>query len=264
MKKALAIVISAMTFIAAAPSYASVQVAGTRVIFDGAKKEQTVRISNTGKSPLLAQIWLDTGKTTEGGLPLAGEDETPFVITPPVARINGEKSQVIRIFQTAETAALPKDRESVFWLNVLEVPTKAKPKAKEKSQAEAEDAGSSNNQLSIALRTRLKMFYRPSGFKADVIAASDELKWKLRKEGNEYVVVCDNPSPVHISFGQMHLKSGDQSAELAGGMVAPMSTEQFRFSADHLPAGGPLTLKFDYITYLGAFVPKQVDLRQGD
>ncbi len=52
------------------------------------------------------------------------------------------------------SSVLPKDRESVFWFNVLEVPPKP-------------DAATVANQslLQLAFRTRIKLFYRPEALK---------------------------------------------------------------------------------------------------
>ncbi|WP_409333365.1 fimbria/pilus periplasmic chaperone, partial [Escherichia coli] len=42
----------------------------------------------------------------------------PFTATPPVSRIDAKRGQTIKLMYTA-SSALPKDRESVFWFNVL-------------------------------------------------------------------------------------------------------------------------------------------------
>jgi len=239
----------------AGTSHAAIQVAGTRIVFDGSKKEQTVRLNNTGEAPVLTQLWLDSGKDDADGGVRAGAEATPFILNPPVARINGGKSQVVRIFKTAETATLPADRESVFYFNALEVPAKVR----SAGQAEA-DAEASGNHLNIALRTRLKLFYRPPGLKADVIGAGEALKWKVQRDGNDYVVTCANGSPVNVSFAKLVLKHGDSETAVSGAMASPLGDTQFRFEG--AAAGqGPLTLDYDYITDLGAFVPGTATLK---
>lgn len=246
VKKLCMAVLSALTLVAGT-SHAAIQVAGTRIVFEGDQKEQTVRLTNTADAPVLAQIWLDaTEKETDGKVE-AGAQATPFILNPPVVRINGGKAQVIRLFKTAEVAALPADRESVFWFNALEVPAKVR----------HEDG---ENRLNIALRTRLKLFYRPAGLKADVIAAAEALQWRVRREGADYVVTCVNASPVHVSFSRLVLKRGDKETELGGGMVRPLADEPFRFAGAAAAGGGKLTLDFQYITDLGAFVPVTLTL----
>ena len=48
--------------------------------------------------------------------------DAPFLITPPLFRMDAQKEQSLRIVYTHDQ--LPADRESLFWLNVLEVPPK--------------------------------------------------------------------------------------------------------------------------------------------
>ena len=79
---------------------------------------------------------------------------------------------------------LPKDRESVFWFNLREIPPKStKP-----------------NILTLAMQTRLKVFYRPLALKvdpmADTIPGLDTLT--LSRDGDKYVV--HNPTPYYVSF----------------------------------------------------------------
>ncbi len=54
------------------------------------------------------QTWIDNGQIDAA----PDQIQTPFVITPPISRIEANKGQTIRITHTGE--ALPKDRESVF------------------------------------------------------------------------------------------------------------------------------------------------------
>ncbi len=236
--------------IAAGPLHAAIQIAGTRIVLNGDQREQTVRLTNTADTPVLTQIWLD--QAADGGPDLAaGAQRTPFILTPPVARLNGGKSQVVRIFKSAEISSLPHDRESVFYFNALEIPAKVAGKQGE-------------NHLNIALRTRLKLFYRPAGLKSDVIEAAERLKWSVRRDGADYVVTCVNGSPLHVSFARLVLKQGEHQTSLAGGMARPFGDEVFRFVNGASGNGADLTLGLDYITDLGAFVPLSIALSAGE
>jgi chaperone protein EcpD len=42
-------------------AHASVVIAGTRVVYNATDSEVTLKLSNVGKSPALAQVWLDKG-----------------------------------------------------------------------------------------------------------------------------------------------------------------------------------------------------------
>ncbi|MCV5920354.1 fimbria/pilus periplasmic chaperone, partial [Escherichia coli] len=74
--------------------------------------------------------------------------KTPFIITPPLFKLDPEKNNILRIVNI--THGLPQDRESVYWVNVKAIPSKS-------------DDSENKNVLQIAVRTRIKLFYRPAG-----------------------------------------------------------------------------------------------------
>ncbi|QNP47704.1 fimbrial biogenesis chaperone [Diaphorobacter aerolatus] len=121
---------------------AALLVGGTRVIFDQQHAQATVQISNSGQRPLLAQMWIDRGN--EGAR--LDEIDVPFAITPTVVRLEPGKGQTVRVLQIAN--GMPADRESLFWFNALEVPPRA-------------EQAHGGQIMEFALRTRMKLFYRP-------------------------------------------------------------------------------------------------------
>ncbi|TDS83326.1 pili/flagellar assembly PapD-like chaperone, partial [Rahnella sp. BIGb0236] len=118
MKKLHFYLIALLTMVSATPALAAVNLDRTRIIYHAGDKSVSVMLENQSKTlPYLAQVWLENAQ---------GEKITsPLVALPPMQRIDaGEKSQ-IRILQLPETAGLPKDRESLFYFNVREVPPKS-------------------------------------------------------------------------------------------------------------------------------------------
>lgn len=91
-------------------AFASISLSSTRIIFDGAHKEANVTVRNGGQT-ILAQSWLDAGDTA-GSAP-------PFAVTPPLARLEPNQQQLLRILY--EGRGMPADKESVVWLNVQEI-----------------------------------------------------------------------------------------------------------------------------------------------
>ncbi|WGL86180.1 fimbria/pilus periplasmic chaperone [Enterobacter hormaechei] len=92
---------------------AAVSLSGTRVIYPQGKKEIALEIKNHGTQPVLTQNWIDDGNIHASPDVL----NIPFIITPPIARINPEQGQTLRI--SVMENMLPRDKESVFWVNVL-------------------------------------------------------------------------------------------------------------------------------------------------
>ena len=128
---------------------AAVALDRTRVIFDGAAKSVSLRITNENKTlPYLAQGWVED--------PQGKKITDPLVLLPPVQRIEpGEQSQ-IKVQSTAAIQRLPQDRESLFYFNLREIPPRStKP-----------------NVLQIALQTRIKLFYRPEAISLDKTQAA--------------------------------------------------------------------------------------------
>ena len=87
---------------------ASVTVGGTRVVYPLENREVTVKLSNDRAEPSLVQVWMDKGNADAK----PGEASAPFVLTPPIFRMDAKKSQTIRMMYTGD--ALPQDKESVF------------------------------------------------------------------------------------------------------------------------------------------------------
>ncbi|NWE37301.1 fimbrial biogenesis chaperone, partial [Pseudomonas gingeri] len=105
------------------------------------------------------QSWIDDGDTDAK----PQDAKAPFLLTPPIFRLDEKKGQTIRIIFTG--ANLPSDRESIFWFNALEIPALPEDKSK--------------NYLQIALRNRLKLFYRPSNLLISLEQAVKKVIWSL-------------------------------------------------------------------------------------
>ena len=117
-----------------ATATAGVIIGGTRIIFDGAKKEASISVNNPDATPYLIQSWIDE---QEGG-----SGKTPFIITPPLYRLDSGQKNIERI---VATGSLPQTQESLFWVNIKAIPSASK----------------QMNSLQIAVKTRIKLIYRP-------------------------------------------------------------------------------------------------------
>ena len=176
---------------------ASIVITGTRVVYPAAERDITVNIRNTGKTPSLIKAWVDNGKGTPGA---DKQGRSPFIVTPPVSRVDPDKGLLLRIANIDRS--LPQDRESVFWLNVLEVPSSSPDKA---------DAAASNNsagKLQVAFRSQLKLFYRPAKLKGVAADAAQQLKWRIVSEGGKSTLRAVNDLPYSVSLARLQLRSG--------------------------------------------------------
>jgi len=181
------------------PAVAAVNLDRTRIIYNASDKSVSVMLENQSKElPYLAQVWLENAQ---------GEKITsPLVALPPMQRIDaGQKSQ-IRILQLPETAGLPKDRESLFYFNVREVPPKS----------------DMANVMQVAIQSRVKLFFRPA-----------ELRKLLKADWQEQLLVSrlsnglklTNPTPFYITVGYLGKDNKGNASGFDSVMLAPFATE---------------------------------------
>lgn len=180
---------------------AGVIVGGTRVIYDGGKREAALSIKNPDKVPYLIQAWTDAdGATGENkGLP-----KPPFIVTPPIFRLDAGKENMVRIIRTG--GSLPEDRESVYWMNVKSIP------------ASAHD---DKNVLQISVKTRIKLFYRPDSVKAPT--DQDYKQVSFQRSGTQLQVI--NPTSYYLSFFSMQV--GNAPVTTTNVMVPPKGSANY-------------------------------------
>ena len=190
---------------------AEIIIHGTRAVYPSDAREITLQVTNTGKSPALVQTWIDEGDAKA----TPDQSKAPFIITPPITRVEAEKGQYLRITSLPTANTLSKTQETLFWLNVLDIP----PKPSTKDKAAAPD-----NFLQLAIRSRIKFFYRPSEIKEDVALAPEKIQWS--SQGNNLLI--KNPTPFHITIttiSQEHL--GKKVNILSEGiMLVPFSEQK--------------------------------------
>jgi chaperone protein EcpD len=197
--------LSIVAALAAGGAHASVVVGSTRVVYPTNQREVTVKLTNDSSNASLVQVWMDDGDANEK----PAESKAPFVITPPIFRMDAGKSQTLRVIYGG--AALPQDRESLYWLNVLDIPPKA-------------DAQPDANSLRFAYRTRLKVFVRPPKLPGNPDEAPRQLDWKVvpAPQGNGEALAVTNPTAYHVSFSEISVTAnGHTYKNDKGGMATP-------------------------------------------
>ncbi|MBP69685.1 MAG: molecular chaperone EcpD [Haliea sp.] len=181
--------------------HAAVVISGTRVIYKAESSEQTIKLENKSDSPVLVQTWIDG----ESNNRRADEAESPFILSPPVFRLDSGKGQVLRVRQFTDIAE--KEKESVFWLNVLEVPVVP------------EDGV--NNYLQLAIKTRIKIFYRPKGLEGSPDTVPEKLKWTVEKQSDGVLIRCQNETAFSASLTEIVINAEGVEHRIDASMVMP-------------------------------------------
>ncbi|CAM3052026.1 pilus assembly protein [Pseudomonas floridensis] len=211
----------------------------TRVIYQGGDKEASLGVQNSGSGEILLQSWLeaaDSSSTESSG----SAGSLPFIVTPALARMAGGSKQLLRIIHSG--AGLPADRESVLWLNVQEIPQTA-----------------AENTLQIAIRQRIKVFFRPQGLEGDVLQAPEKLRWTW---GGGDVLHVENPGPYHVSMLRISARQrGTERVSLDRQMLAPH--QKLSLPLLRNTDAAPLALSFLSINDFGGQVAYEARLQEG-
>ena len=230
--------------IGAPTARADVLINGTRFVYPAAQAEIGLTLSNRGKLPVLVKAWIDQG---DPAIP-AERLKPPLLVTPPLVRVEAGREQLFRIRYTGLADTLAQDRESLFWINLLEVPPR---------RAAGRDEPP---RLQLAFQYRLKLFYRPGALPGDPAAAARGLRWSIESAGHH--VVAENDAPYHVSLGRLALWSGGHAIELAPVTIAPRSRTPFELPADAVAARPDASIRYAWIDDWGAITTEERLLAQ--
>ncbi|MBC3256668.1 fimbria/pilus periplasmic chaperone [Pseudomonas paralactis] len=186
----------------ASSSQAALTVTGTRFVYAADARALTVRISNGGETPILAQSWLDRGQINQDPSGLS----VPFVVSRPLLRLDPGQRSALEVRYTGE--ALPADRESLFWLNFLEVPP-LPPR--------------STHLLRLSYRLRMKLLFRPAGLAGSAEEAGRQLTWRAHRKALE---AC-NKAPFFVSLTAQRLEPGAADEIQRSATIAPFTCADF-------------------------------------
>lgn len=136
----------------------------TRYIFNEESNGVSIVIDNPEDKDLGVQVWVERVLDDKSKQP-------SFVGSPSFFVLGAGKKQVVRLIKVSED--MPKDMESVYWINIQEIPPKVE------------------NGLNFAINTRVKLFYRPLGLAMKRAGAEKKLSLK-RIDGSFYI---ENTTP---------------------------------------------------------------------
>ncbi|UZJ59677.1 molecular chaperone [Pseudomonas sp. KU26590] len=206
----------------------AVSLSGTRLIFDGRYNEATIEVSNRSDAEALIQAWLDAPRRDDQ--PGDGRAaDLPFALTPHLVRLPAKGKQTLRLLY--EGVGMPRDRESMLHLYVLEIPRRS----------------TAAQQLSIAIRQRINVFYRPAGLPGDPAEAAQTLLWQ-RAPSADATLTVRNPTPYHVSLQNLRI-NGIEVADHR--LLAPFSDASLALPVLGPEGTVPDTLSFKAMTDYG-------------
>lgn len=202
----------------------SVRLGATRVIYDPASNGTTLSVVNPQGYPILLQ---------SEALSEDMKTRAPFMVTPPLMRLDAEQQGRLRIVRTGGNFAT--DRESLQWLCAKGIPPKADDawaKGVGGKSVAPKDKVSMNVQLSI--NSCIKLFVRPAGVKGSTTDAARNVTWQW--QGNK--LKGTNNSPFYINLTS--LKAGSNSVDMPQ-YIPPFSSQEYAVKGGK--TGGQITWK---------------------
>ncbi|QCJ69374.1 molecular chaperone [Providencia heimbachae] len=188
-------------------SASGVGINATRIIFPQGSQSIPVTLRNsTEKDEYLVQIYVT--KTAK-----SSTQESYFDVLPPMFYLAANKQRDVRLVETTKSMALPKDRESVFYLHARAIA------GSEKNIGQ--DALQMKGEVKIAIENVIKVFYRPEG----LTQTSDKAQASLNFSETTNGIKVSNPTPYYITLSS--LKVGGRAISLSpdanNTMLAPFS-----------------------------------------
>nr|WP_275974953.1 fimbria/pilus periplasmic chaperone [Shewanella gaetbuli] len=170
-------------------AHSALSLDATRYIFNENSSSVSVMIKNDSQSEYAAQIWIDN----------SSPDKQPkFIVTPSFFRIKAGSTQVVRIIKAVKD--ISQDDEKLFWLNLQEIPPKL-----------------AGNGLNMAIRTQVKVIYRPELIR-EYRYASEKKLTVSHESGKTYL---RNTTPYIFAIGNLYSLNG--IVELSKSNIASLS-----------------------------------------
>ena len=152
-------------------THAAVNLDRTRIVFPESDKASSLKIENQSKAlPYLAQV---------------------------------------RIVKQAATSQLPKDRESLFYFNLREVPPKSTSASDERSV------------MQVAMQSRIKLFWRP---KAITKKPGEQAEMRMEVSATANGLTIHNPTPYYITLAWLSKNARTMLPGFDSLMLAPFAT----------------------------------------
>lgn len=168
LKVALSVLLS---FTLMAQANAAFSLNGTRFIYEEGKKNISFEVTNSSQDTYGGQVWIDNISLSKADV---------FIVpSPPFFKVKAGSKQINRLMTVSD--AIPKDRESLFMLNVQEVPPKPK--------------NTEGNIIAIAMNTRVKLIYRPKV----LVEGRKDAEKQLTLMTRDGSVWLKNPTPYYFA-----------------------------------------------------------------
>jgi P pilus assembly chaperone PapD len=217
--------LTTVLLLACGNAMAGVTAERTRVIFPQGQREVSLVLANQNDYPVMVQTWVDDGDPNSG----PDEAQSPVIPLPAMFQLAAGQRQSLRLLYVGPSPA--EDRESLYWLNLLEIPP---------NRLDGEEPDPTR--LTVTMRTQMKLIYRPAALKAGAGQPAAKLRFRL-EDGHLFAA---NTTPYYITLSGITLCGGQPAPVANEGLLAPQSDTRIADSAPACVQQDP-SLQFTWI-----------------
>ncbi|HFW3091365.1 TPA: molecular chaperone [Salmonella enterica subsp. enterica serovar Reading] len=186
-----------------------VTLGATRVIYPADKKGVTLRVDNTAGHPFLVKS------------AALGEDmqqEAPFVVVPPLFRLDGGQHNVLTVTRTG--GRFPADREALNWLCVSFIPPKPDSVWDENKKGSV-GKGNVSTIVQVVPGSCIKLLVRPLSVQGDSVDVADKVSWSVSGK----TITATNPTPFYMNISQASFNGKNLTMDKS--YIPPFSDEKY-------------------------------------
>ncbi|MBI6531105.1 molecular chaperone [Proteus vulgaris] len=160
-------------------SQSSIEINKDKFIFIESKNQEIIEINNKTDNDYFIQSWI-TYYNRENST------ELPFMVTPPLFKIERNESYSLKIFKTNEIKE--KDRETLYRINIKRIPILS-------------DTAHNRNMLHVSINSVYNLIYRPKSIEKGATNAYEKIEF-LKNKNNEFII--NNPTPYFITLSSIY------------------------------------------------------------
>ena len=199
----------------------------TRVIYHPESSGAIISVSNPNNYPVLVQGSVSAEHKSAV--------KAPFIITPPLFRLNAAQQSQVRVVMTDDIA--PKDRESLYWLCETGIPPELGDAWAEGRQPQKRNTAMLD--VKVRLSQCIKLLVRPDSLTSTPGDVAEKIVWS--KAGDK--IVANNPTPFYMNLGALFV--GGAEIKLPE-YIPPMGTQSYT-----IPKGAYGDVSWQIINDLG-------------
>ncbi|EBZ6268793.1 molecular chaperone [Salmonella enterica subsp. enterica serovar Oranienburg] len=200
----LILVVSSM----AGADESGVSLGATRVIYPTNSRGVTLSVKNSADNPfLIKSVVLDEST----------KKAAPFIVTPPLFRLDGGQRNAIKITRTG--GDYPADRESLNWLCVQSIPPE--PDAVWDEGKKEGGGAKASVSVQLSLNSCIKLLVRPDAVHGNPVDVADKVSWTIKGKD----ITASNPTPFYMNVSKTTVNGKKLNMERS--YIPPFSEEKY-------------------------------------